>query len=478
MEVDDITFNLFVNNNLPQAKMIEVEKLLMQNNEIDATIQASILNHSLNKDMAEDMIGIDDENKLEEILASQDRKTYCIDSKEVDKEKLIINSTAMNNYLTKEEILKVQELTGKFNEAYDAEISLEENLVQFYLTQRPGVFPEDAYEVVKGLKSGIDSFNFNLQKALSVEGFDYVAELSKISSELPIKEKYELYINFLAALQTLSLNNLSQEQLAQIDSFQTIRERLLVNGDVSDEMMNEAEKQIAQMLETNTLCLGSVESLKNLMGQLPNGMEAVENAVRGSENDMREKMIASMSTYIAYQNDEIESLRGQQLTPQAIAISTAAGIEEMHVLNDLNAGRTTVDKAIKILKIIGGIALFTLLAYVAFVGITTIGTLTMSTIMFAFGASTIVTIGAFLASLFVVWSLTGSTVNIAGEILTWSSRGFDIVINTWRETAWPVIKNALINTWNWIMSLFNKETVVRQEQQVENDNQTTSIVNQ
>lgn len=477
MEVDDITFNLFVNNNLPQAKMIEVEKLLMQSNEIDATIQASILNNSLNKDMAEEMIGVDNENKLEEILAPQDRSTCCVDSKEVNKEKLIINSTAMNNYLTKEEILKVQELTEKFNESYNAEIPLEENLVQFYLTQRPGIFPEDAYEVVKGLKSGIDSFNSNLQKALSAEGFDYVAELSKISSELPNKEKYELYINFLAALQTLSLNNLSQEQLAQIDSFQTIRERLVVNKDVSDEMMIEAEKQIAQMIETNTLCLGSVESLKNLMGQLPNGMEAIEKAVRGSENDMREKLIAGMATYIAYQNDEIESLRGQQLTPQTIAISTAAGIEEMHILNDLNAGRTTVDKAIKMLKIIGGIALFTLLAYFAFVGITTIGTLTMGTIMFAFGASTVATIGAFLASLFVVWSLTDSTINIAGEILTWSSRAFDVVINTWRETAWPTIKNALTDTWNWIASLFNKEAVIRQDQQAESDNQVTSIVN-
>lgn len=478
MKVDDITFSLFVGNNLSQAKMMEVEKLLIQNNEVDSSIQASILNHSLNRDKAEEMLGVDSENKLEEILASKDRNMCHVDSREVNKEKLIINSTTMNNNLTKEEILKVKEFTEKFNESYNAEISLEENLAQFYLMQRPGAFPEDAYEVVKELKSGINFFNSNLQKALSEDGFDYVEELSKISSELPTEKKYELYINFLAALQTLSVNNLSQEQFTQIDNFQTIRERLVVKGDVSDEMMIEAEKQIAQMLETNTLCLGSVEALKNLINQLPDGNEAVEKIVTGSKNDMREKMIASMSTYIAYQNDEIESLRGQQLTTQAIAILTAAGIEEMHVLDDLNAGRTTIDRAIKVLKIIGGIALFTLLAYVTFVGVTTIGTLTMTAILVSFGASTIVTIGAFVASLFVVWSLTDSAIRVSGKILTWSSRVFDAVINTWKETAWPTIKNALMDCWNWITSLFNKNMIITENQQTGNETQTIPIVGQ
>lgn len=468
MKVDDITFSLFVGNNLSQAKMMEVEKLLIQNNEVDSSIQASILNHSLNRDRAEEMLGVDSENKLEEILASKDRNMCHVDSREVNKEKIIINSTTMNNKLSKEEILKVQELVVKFNESYNAELSLEENLVKFYLTQRPGTFPEDAYTITNGLKSGIVSFNANLKKALENGEFDYAAELKEIASEMPTNEKYELYVNFLAALQTLCVENLSSEQAAQLNNFQTIRERLIVKDDVTEDMLRDVEDKIDQLLENNNFCLGSIESLKELIDELPNGVEAVEGIVTDSEQDMREKMITSMATYIAYQNEELESLRGQDLSPEIIALSVAVGVEEMHVMNDLNSGRTTVDKAIKVLKIIGGIALFSLLAYVAFNCITAIGTLSMVMFMVAFGSTTIATIGAFLASLFVVWSLTNSAFNAGEKIINWSSRIFDVVVNTWRETVWPSIFAVLHSVKEWFILLFQKKSIVEVQQNEDN----------
>lgn len=469
MKVDDITFSRFVNNDLPQAKMVEIEKSLIEDGEINASIQASMLNYSLNEAYAKDLLGID-----EKIISRKDRTTLDSDSKESNNESLILKSTTMNNKLSKEEILKVQELAAKFNESYNSELSLEENLVKFYLTARPGVFPEDAYTIVNGLKSGIVSFNANLKKALENGEFDYATELKELASEMPINEKYELYINFLAALQTLSVGNLSIEQASQLENFQTIRERLIVKDEVTEEMLRDVEDKIGQLLKNNNFCLGSLESLKELIGELPNGSEAVESVVINSEQDMREKMITSMATYIAYQNEELESLRGQELTPEAIAISVAAGIEEMHVMNDLNSGRTTVDKAIKVLKIIGGIALFSLLAYVAFNCITAIGTLSMVMFMVAFGSTTIATIGAFLASLFVVWSLTNSAFNAGEKIINWSSRIFDVVVDTWRETVWPSIFVVLRGIKDWFVSLFQKKSIV--EVQQNNDNVVVSTM--
>lgn len=463
MKVDDITFSRFVNNDLPQAKMVEIEKSLIEDGEINASIQASMLNYSLNEAYAKDLLGID-----EKIISRKDRTTLDSDSKESNNESLILKSTTMNNKLSKEEILKVQELAAKFNESYNSELSLEENLVKFYLTERPGAFPEDAYTIVNGLKSGIVSFNANLKKALENGEFDYATELKELASEMPINEKYELYINFLAALQTLSVGNLSTEQASQLENFQTIRERLIVKDEVTEEMLRDVEDKIGQLLKNNNFCLGSLESLKELIDELPNGSEAVESVVINSEQDMREKMITSMATYIAYQNEELESLRGQELTPEAIAISVAAGIEEMHVMNDLNSGRTTVDKAIKALKIIGGIALFSLLAYVAFNCITAIGTLSMVMFMVAFGSTTIATIGAFLASLFVVWSLTNSAFNAGEKIINWSSRIFDVVVDTWRETVWPSIFVVLRGIKDWFVSLFQKKSIVEVQQNDDN----------
>lgn len=463
MKVDDITFSRFVNNDLPQAKMVEIEKSLIEDGEINASIQASMLNYSLNEAYAKDLLGIDEKN-----ISRKDRTTLDSDSKESNNESLILKSTTMNNKLSKEEILKVQELAEKFNESYNSELSLEENLVKFYLTERPGTFPEDAYTIVNGLKSGIVSFNANLKKALENGEFDYATELKELASEMPINEKYELYINFLAALQTLSVGNLSAEQASLLENFQTIRERLIVKDEVTEEMLRDVEDKIGQLLKNNNFCLGSLESLKELINELPNGSEAVESVVINSEQDMREKMITSMTTYIAYQNEELESLRGQELTPEAIAISVAAGIEEMHVMNDLNSGRTTVDKAIKVLKIIGGIALFSLLAYVAFNCITAIGTLSMVMFMVAFGSTTIATIGAFLASLFVVWSLTNSAFNAGEKIINWSSRIFDVVVNTWRETVWPSIFVILRGIKDWFVSLFQKKSIVETQQNDDN----------
>lgn len=440
MRIDDFTFCLFVDNALSHEDMQKVEKQLIEVNEADATLHASMLSYTLNKDLADEMLGI------EKNVDQKARNVEEQDSRILNTESLTQKSTTMNNKLSKEEVLKVQNLVVKFNESYDAELSLKENLVKFYLSQRPGVFPEDAYSVVTGLESGIVSFNANLKKALENGDFDYAAELREIASEMSINEKYELYVNFLAALQTLCVENLSAEQAAQLEGFQAIRERLIVKEDVTEEMLRDVEDKIGQLLKNNNFCLGSLESLKELIDELPNGSEAVESVVINSEQDMREKMITSMAIYIAYQNEELESLRGQELTPEAIAISVAAGIEEMHVMNDLNSGRTTVDKAIKVLKIIGGIALFSLLAYVAFNCITAIGTLSMVMFMLAFGSTTIATIGAFLASLFVVWSLTNSAFNVGEKIINWSSRIFDVMVDTWRELAWPAIKNALCLT--------------------------------
>ena len=463
MKVDDITFSRFVNNDLPQAKMVEIEKSLIEDGEINASIQASMLNYSLNEAYAKDLLGID-----EKIISRKDRTTLDSDSKESNNESLILKSTTMNNKLSKEEILKVQELAAKFNESYNSELSLEENLVKFYLTERPGAFPEDAYTIVNGLKSGIVSFNANLKKALENGEFDYATELKELTSEMPINEKYELYINFLAALQTLSVGNLSTEQASQLENFQTIRERLIVKDEVTEEMLRDVEDKIGQLLKNNNFCLGSLESLKELIDELPNGSEAVESVVINSEQDMREKMITSMATYIAYQNEELESLKGQELSPEVIAISVAAGVEEMHVMDDLNSGRTTVDKAIKVLKIIGGIALFSLLAYVAFNCITAIGTLSMVMFMVAFGSTTIATVGALLASIFVVWSLTNSAFDAGEKIMNWSSRIFDVVVNTWRETVWPSIFTVLHNIGDWFVSLFQKRTIVESQQNEDN----------
>ena len=88
--------------------------------------------------------------------------------------------------------------------------------------------------------------------------------------------------------------------------------------------------------------------------------------------------------------------------------------------------------------------------------------------MVAFGSTTIATIGAFLASLFVVWSLTNSAFNAGEKIINWSSRIFDVVVDTWRETVWPSIFVVLRGIKDWFVSLFQKKSIVEVQQNDDN----------
>ena len=75
----------------------------------------------------------------------------------------------MNINFSKEEVLKVQEIFAAYKEFESVELSMEENLVNFYLNQRPGVHPDEAKDVIKSVINGVKTFNENLNKALKEE---------------------------------------------------------------------------------------------------------------------------------------------------------------------------------------------------------------------------------------------------------------------------------------------------------------------
>lgn len=459
-EIDDMTFFRFVNNLLGKDQMASVAKSLRQSGEAGVALQASVANYLSNKAMADEMLGADVETEvMEKNILREDRSGLSLHSKEANNLKETIMKANFN--LTHDEQQCVQNIVENFNKSYDsvAETSMEDQLVQFCLLQCPGTFPEDAYKLVKDMRHGIDMFNANLQKAMSESGFDYAAELGKLAADMPLKDKYELYANFLAALQTMATDNLSEGQMAQIADFEAMRAKLDVTGDVNEEMLAELENRIADMLANNTLCMGSIDQLRHLMATLPSGADAVAQATRDAGEDMRQKLVASMATYIAYHNDNIESMRGKEFSAESIAISVAAGVEQAHVVDDLNAGRTTVDRAIHILKIIGGVALFSLLAYMALdLMVVTMTTLAVQ-LAALFGTSTIAAIGSVVALTMISLGMGEVLVNVGQGAMNLASRTFDLVVDTWRTMAWPFVKASLERAWQWLRSQLASNTL-------------------
>lgn len=475
MTIDDITFFRFVNNLLDSDSMAATAKSLRESGEMDAALQASVAGYEANRELADEMLGEEVENKNNEnISLKKDRTVMDAYSKEANN----LNNKTMtaNINLTKDEQQYVQSVIESFNtSAINAEdISIVDKLVKFYLEQRPGSFPEDAYKILGEMRHGIELFNANLKEALSESGFDYADELHKLAADMPMKDKYGLYANFLAALQTMAVGNLSADQLAFADDFQTVRSQLELTGEVSDDMIADLETKIADMLDNNTLCLGSIDQLRHLVDELPNGTDAVEQATRDAEEDMRQKLVASMATYIAWQNDRIASMSGKEFTAETIAIATAAGVEQAHVVSDLHAGRTTVDRAIHVLKIIGGVALFSTLVCFMFMAMITVNSIVAALVTNMFGTSVIAALGSLALIAMLSIGMGDVFYEVGTRVMSLASRTFDLVVDTWRKTAWPVVSEMLANVWQWMKEKLDSNILRREEQQAADTVHTTA----
>lgn len=458
-QIDDTTFSKFVCNALPQSKMIEVEKQLIENGEAPATIHASILNYEINMDTANEILGMDEEQYNEKKMVSEVRNEELNDSIKVQNETITFNSTNMNINFTKEEALKIQELFAAYNKSENSESTIDENLVNFYLNQRPGTFAEDAHEVVKGFHKGIETFNTNLTEALKEDGIDYVSQLKELGTDLTNEQKYELYINFLAALHVLNVQNFDAEKASQIEDFEAIKQSLAPIGDVTDEMLDEAIEKIVDALNNNTLCMTSIDKVKDLMESLPDGTEAVQETLLGSENDMRAKLITALATYIAYQNEDIASLKGQEVSPETIAIAVAAGIEQAHVIEDTRTGKITIEKAIKVLKIIGGVALWTALTAGGIYVTINLAMFTMASLIGLLGTSLLAIIVAGGMALMVSIGISNSLSDTVSSVMDGAGNIFDKIVVTWREIAWPAIKKKAETFISWVRSLLTNKNV-------------------
>ena len=243
--IDDITYNNFVQNMLPQAKMREVEKELLKSGDADSVIVASIVSSQVNSELTNEMIGEDSTISSND----NDRSNVGLDSKEENKQ----NTNIMNANITKEELNVISALVEKFIASEDKSLSMEENMKRFYLENRLGACPEEASEVIAQIEKGVNEFNGRFQSALKEEGIDCKAELEKMTEGMPLEEKYNLYINFLAAISSMEASNLSKDNLEQIQSFEDLKQQFAATTPVSESMVEDVLSKISEVLDNNSL---------------------------------------------------------------------------------------------------------------------------------------------------------------------------------------------------------------------------------
>ena len=360
--------------------------------------------------------------------------------------------------LKKSEIDYVKTLAAQFAESEDKEKTLKENLVEFFM----GHFSEEvgrksATETIERITSGITTFNEQLSEALKKDleagKVDYLDALSAVGSDMPLKNRFELYASFLILLETLEADNLNLEEMSFKESYEAKKHTRFVipqGEEVSQEMLNEVLEKINYMLENSSFCLSTIESSRSLLDVLDDDKLAFA-LIDSEEEDLRAKMIMATCTYIGVKSGEITAL-APETKPEFVALGVAAGIEEQKVLANLANGNLDENKAVQVLKIIGAVVLITALVFaVSYISAIAGGAVLVCLFtllgegIFAAFASAIVA-SVVIVGLYCLLTIASfKIVEVAGDI-------FDKLVDFIREKTMPVVKEVWCKVKAWVNS--------------------------
>lgn len=425
-KIDDNTFVRFILNDMTQEELRKTESELLKAGE-GATILAcssalwGITPHAF------DIVG---DVKVKN-SSHEDRIKISPDS---IKAKEFNNNTTMVQ-LTVEDGNTIKQIIEAFDASNDSSLTLEENLKAFYLSQCPGEFPEDAENVIAGIKEGIMSFDSAFAQMVSSNDF----EVEKITEQMlegkSLEEKFNILLNFLTALHVLQAENIKVEDGTYNESYDQIKEKLYVaDVPVTEEMVAELIVKIRDAMENGTCTLTSAEAVDGLLKSMNKGEEDTKIFVADQEELFKQKMLLSTAIMIGVRNGTISSMAGQDVSPQIIGSGVSAGLEQQKLMADLHSGNTKLDTALTVFKYIGGAALLCAGLYfgiIALVGVTSVfATWALS----VFGMSTFACIATWLVGLlFVTWPLSKFYNDALSFVLDKAGQFSDWVVSKFRS---------------------------------------------
>lgn len=433
--VDDIIFSMFVNNLLPQDEMKKVEEELRKDGELGAAYAASMLNYQLDKEYADEILGIDynfSEKKVEEKVgnSAKDDSLFVEDHQK-------LNLTTMKTTISKNDAIKVQNLAAeldKYRKQY-GEMSHEEVISSFYRLHmgEDKVSEEDAKGVYKALTRGVTAFSENLNEAYKAEGINYKERLTEVVKDknLSNEKKYEILANFYAAIKYLNVENFNKETGSFINAFECPVE-LSPEEEISEEQLLEMVDTISNALENSYFCLTTPDTLNDIYEMSVSSPSDMDKFVLGEDIDIQEKVCTAVVTYILYRKGELESFKPNgdvKVGPKEIGAFVAAGIEEAKVVSDLAHKKITEKEAYKKFKTISGVIIFTaivlsllavgtLLTAIAFIHIAT----------YVASASLAVILGMALGFL-IITPLVKLGIDEGEKIVNWMGRTLDRIVD-------------------------------------------------
>ena len=458
--VDDILFSKYILNQLEPEEMDKVEKMLIDDNEAEAIVHASIVYSQENIDLISEFLDEDEMNfdNDESSLENNARNQGDMDSTKVNK-----NQINMKTPLSDHDKQVIADLVKSFHENEDINQTFDDRLISFYQTYCPQMSEDDVRHTIGSMRRGIKLFSDNLSQAFN-EGVDTLSsKLDTIGEGLPLEERYNLFLNILALLNTIDNKNFNEDELSDERTLDSFRDELCVQGLVSESDVNELKKEILHTLSESSF---SVITTVNADEILKSANNVADLTRLTKEDTMHEILVTSAAMHIAMQNGQIEA-ESEMATPEAIAVGVAAGYEEMKVISQLEKGEIDDEGAwesIKLISAVVGVTLF-MIAITAVAALTSAATLIGFLEMF--GSSMVVAIMGGIVAMSVGYLILLPIINNIEWFLEKGGELLDKVVDNLRMRVIPTIKkrievftekvsNLIHSGVVWVKSLFSR----------------------
>ncbi len=454
-------FEKFIRNELPSERMLEVEQSILESGAQDAILSAILYECDENEDI-DDLIGPDEEeisekskNKFDEMCTKLGQ-----DASVVVNDQIFDIMNTMN--FTTEDLAKVTNRYNAISSSHDENVSLKENLVNYYLNANSEASASDAEQVVNKLLDGCETLTRKYNEALA-GNFNFEDEIAAITKDKTTAERFSILTNALALVENLNLGTFASQTDSKEALEKAIDELNHATPEPTEEDCDAIAKLLAEAIENNTLLINGIEGARHLFDAAKTDKATAIDFASEMYDDARVKAETALAMWLEYQEGNISSLE-VGLAPEAVAVGAATAVEEAKVMDDIAKGRKTADEAIMWLKILGGVALICLLGYVAALGAAIVGGVAAYALLTLFGTSTFACIATIVLIIPLLWGLANIEVKAGEYILEKAGEVYDFVVEKLRNNIFPRIVETANKFFDWLKSKFTAP-------------QTSSVVN-
>lgn len=257
----------------------------------------------------------------------------------------------------------VKEYSNRLKLLSNADLGIRENLLNMYRNSCTDVPEEEAEKAVDDILRGILDFNEGVSAYVKNETEAVLEVIDKQIGEKSREERYTTYCNIAVAIKAMDQKVFSEllgpEKFCAEEALESLfYSDMKCGGDVTDEMIEEAQQMMISALETSVISLNDIEGLKNIPEDMAE--EYIREFAVEEWSLEERKAYLSLAVYLAYRDGKIfadqEEAR-DAVNPYYWAVSIAADLEAEKTIHNALKGNTTWEMAMKVIRAIGCIAL-------------------------------------------------------------------------------------------------------------------------